>query len=195
MLIRIVNCETVNLFLSKTAYAERLGVQPSAVSNYIARGHLSPRAIRADGMINVALADADLSVSLDLVKSAGRGAETEAIAGPTAVVVDSEHLELSRSLLRARTAAAQAAATRAQIELATLRGDTLARAELEEAAFAAGQMVREAMEMRRGPLAARIVGLDVGAIVAVLAEADEACLTLAADEIERRFPPQAKPED
>jgi hypothetical protein len=46
--------------LTKSEYARRLGVQPAAVSNWVTRGRLSPRAIRPDGRINPVLADRQL---------------------------------------------------------------------------------------------------------------------------------------
>ncbi|HVH77165.1 MAG TPA: hypothetical protein VM755_19795 [Stellaceae bacterium] len=43
--------------ISKSEYAERRGVGESAVSNWIARGQLTPPALQADGSIDADLAD------------------------------------------------------------------------------------------------------------------------------------------
>ena len=60
------------MILTKAKFAERRGVAKSCVSNWIQRGHLTPPALRADGRINVELADQQLGVMVDLVRSLGQ---------------------------------------------------------------------------------------------------------------------------
>lgn len=52
--------------LSKSAYARRCGRTPASVSQWIKRGQLTPPAVRRDGKINVALADQQLAMTVDL---------------------------------------------------------------------------------------------------------------------------------
>jgi hypothetical protein len=87
----------------------------------------------------------------------------------------------------------RAAADKAEIELAELRGRTLDRAEVVDTTFQLGQMLREAMEARRAALAQRLAGLDGITMVSVLADADEADLTALADALERKFVPEKAP--
>jgi hypothetical protein len=47
--------------LSKSEFAVRRSVRPAAVSNWIVRGQLTAPAVRSDGKIDVALAEAQLA--------------------------------------------------------------------------------------------------------------------------------------
>src|SRR5207248_8047645 len=69
--------------LSKTEFAAQLGVKPSALSNYIARGDLNAPALRRDGTVDLVLAMRQLRNGLDLTRSTGLGAPGAAtIVGP-----------------------------------------------------------------------------------------------------------------
>jgi hypothetical protein len=57
--------------MTKTEYAAHAGVNQSAVSNWIKRRHLTPPALRPDGMIDAGIADMQLSRSVDPMMSAG----------------------------------------------------------------------------------------------------------------------------
>ena len=101
--------------LSKADLAVRLGVKPSAVSNYIARGKLTAPALRSDGTVDVALALRQLGKSLDLALSTGRGAPA------AAAIVERqrmpEDLSAQRTLVRARAVSAAVAAEQARRKL------------------------------------------------------------------------------
>lgn len=101
---------------------------------------------------------------------------------------DDDARDASYQASRARRESA--AATRAEIELAQLRGKTLDRAEVTDVAFRLGQMLREGMETRRVALAQRLVGLDVPAMIVALADADETHLAALADAIVRDLAPE-----
>jgi hypothetical protein len=84
---------------TKSEYASRLGVRPSAVSNYIARGQLTEPALRRDGRIDANLADQQLDVTLDAVRKAARpikpALESPSTPPSSAAVID---LDAGRSL-------------------------------------------------------------------------------------------------
>jgi hypothetical protein len=170
--------------ISKSAYAERLGVAPSAISNYVARGKLTAPALRHDGMIDVALADAQLGLNLDLIRSAGRGARPEMISGPSPEDAALDR-GAARSLLRARAAVAEAAALKAQIELGRIRGELVDRTGMEDTAHELGRQLRESIMTFVPLIAAALVGLDAAQIEAVLSAQIERCLNATADELER----------
>ena len=95
---------------TKAAFARRVGVKPSAVSNYIARGKLTAPALRADGTIDAALADQQLDIRLETVRRVGQLAKSTAadkvvgssdrFSRSSAEVVD---LSASRQLLQVRS--------------------------------------------------------------------------------------------
>ena len=100
---------------TKSGYARRIGVRPSAISNYIARRQLTPPAVRADGTIDAALADQQLDIRLDTIRRASRPAP----AAPAAEPID---FSSGRDLLRARALSASVAAERSRRALEHERG-------------------------------------------------------------------------
>jgi hypothetical protein len=116
--------------LSTTEYAHRLGVKQQTVSMWKRRGRLTAPALRADGMIDVALADQQLAGTLD-VMSAGRGGRAggrlfttgRRPASPSAAApADVVDLGAARDLLRARALSATIDAERKRRELEHERG-------------------------------------------------------------------------
>jgi hypothetical protein len=63
----------MRIILSKSEYGRLHHVAPATVRTWVYRGHLTPPALRSDGMIDVALADGQLRVRLDALKSTGKG--------------------------------------------------------------------------------------------------------------------------
>ena len=109
---------------TKSAYAKRIGVRPSAVSNYIARHKLTPPAIRPDGTIDAALADNQLDIRLETVRRAGQMSQRPGLSDPpaarsSAAVVD---LTASRALLDARVTVETIRAERMRRDLNEERG-------------------------------------------------------------------------
>jgi hypothetical protein len=56
---------------TKSEFARRLGVRASAVSNYVARGQISGAALLSDGRINGPVAEDQLKLTVDLIRSRG----------------------------------------------------------------------------------------------------------------------------
>lgn len=106
-------------FFTKSAYARRIGVRPSAISNYIARRKLTAPALRADGTIDAALADQQLDIRLETVRRAGQLSNRTGQATPAAEPID---FSSSRDLLRARALSAAVAAERGRRSLELERG-------------------------------------------------------------------------
>jgi len=123
--------------VSKIEYAQYAGVTPSAVSMWIKRNKLTAPALRADGTIDRALADAQLSGGgLDIVRHIGRGGSgapftgepgagpesAPAPAAPSAPAQLPEDQAASRLILRSRAVSAQVDAERKRRELNEERG-------------------------------------------------------------------------
>src|SRR5207248_3731103 len=84
--------------LSKSEFAAKLGVNLSAVSNYIARGKLTAPALRPDGTVDLELAMRQLRTGLDLARSTGLGAPgAAAIVGPWQPIERPEELSEQRT--------------------------------------------------------------------------------------------------
>src|SRR6266567_6593169 len=66
---RVYWCVVPPAPLTKAAYADRLGVSPSAVSKLIARHKLYPPALLDDGKIDPAIADRQLHAALNATAS------------------------------------------------------------------------------------------------------------------------------
>jgi len=107
--------------LTKAAYADRLGVSPSAVSKMIARGKLTESALCEDGRINVAVADRQLHAALNATASTSARNRRPHSRVPALVDADG-----AREAARKETRDAQAALARAEL-LARLIGDVEAR--------------------------------------------------------------------
>ena len=111
--------------LSKSQFARRCGVGQNAVSNWIKRRKLTAPALRADGTIDAAQADAQLGITIDPVMAASArqrpaGAALRSVpAAPAAEIVD---LTSARQLLRARALSASIDAERKRRELEHERG-------------------------------------------------------------------------
>ena len=107
--------------VSKRDLAARLGVKPSAISNYIARGKLTPPALRSDGSLDVALAIKQLRGRLDLARQAGRGSPV----GETLVARNAPENSAQRTLMRAKAVSAAVAAEQARRKLNEKTGKSL----------------------------------------------------------------------
>jgi hypothetical protein len=57
--------------LSKSDFAELIGVRPNAISNYIARGQIYGDALPASGGISVESAKMQLAFTVDPIRSLG----------------------------------------------------------------------------------------------------------------------------
>ena len=107
--------------LSKSAYARQRGRGPSAVSNWIRSGQLSPPALLPDGRINVELADLQLAERLDPVRSAAQRSSVGSNTG------SSDPAKVARAeYLRASALSAAVRAERERRELYAERGRTRA---------------------------------------------------------------------
>jgi len=82
--------------LSKSDYGRRHHVEPETVRSWIHRKHLTPPALRPDGMIDVALADAQLRERLDALKSIGKGDGPQELFQPPATATDGDDLNQLR---------------------------------------------------------------------------------------------------
>jgi len=100
--------------LSKAAFADRLGVSPSAVSKLIARGKLTDAALTDDGQVIVAVADRQLHAAIN--QTASQSARNRQPRSRVPALVDADG---------ARAAAARREAQDAQGALA--RAELLAR--------------------------------------------------------------------
>ena len=151
--------------LTKSEYARRLGVSPSAVSNWISRRRLTTPAMRADGMIDAALADQQLRVTIDVIRAAGQSRRGEipqltrtAPSGgrpPTAEPID---FAASRDLLRARADLQMMQAETRRRELAHQSGRYMLTSQVEAAWRQELSAVIEAMEGGFRDLAADLGG-------------------------------------
>ena len=103
--------------LSKSAYARLRGRGPSAVSNWIRSGQLSPPALLPDGRINVELADLQLAERLDPVRSAAQRSPVGSNTGSSDPVKEAQ-----AEYLRARALSAAIRAERERRELNAERG-------------------------------------------------------------------------
>ncbi len=108
--------------LSKSSYAAARGVTPGAVTNWIARGKLTPPALRADGKIDVELADKQLGLGLDPVRAASAGDRQHQQSAGGSTPGWSENEKASQQLLRARALSASVDAERKRRDLNAERG-------------------------------------------------------------------------
>lgn len=76
--------DTPTLIMSKTAFAARRGVGVSTVSKWIERKRISGDALTADGRINVTIAEQQLGIRLDVVRSEGARAASQIAGGDEA---------------------------------------------------------------------------------------------------------------
>jgi transposase-like protein len=166
--------------VSASNAAKRLGVHPSQITRGIQSGLIQDHAPPGLGRPLV-----DIEQAREARK---QGIDRSKQRGPAPAPETDDPRDPTYQVSRARRESA--AAAKAEIELAQLRGKTLDRAEVADAAFRLGQMLREAMETRRVALATRLAGLDAPAIISVLADADEAHLTALADAIARDLAPE-----
>lgn len=77
--------DQITSILTKSEYARLHGVKSHTVSMWIARGHLTPPALREDGMIDVELADMQLRERLHALKSTGKGSGPQSLFNGTPV--------------------------------------------------------------------------------------------------------------
>jgi hypothetical protein len=180
--------------------ARQLGVHPSQIRRNLKSGLIPNRGLPGRPLVDVDEARYARATGLDHSKQRGPSAHvTRSQAAPRSLTNVSE---IGNSAdegagsgtyqsWRARREAA--AAVTAEIELAKLRGEVLDRANLKDTAFTLGMELRRSMMDCVAQVAPRLLGLNVGAIIAVLTEAYEKCLVEIADELERRFP-DASPE-
>ena len=112
--------------LSKSAYARHRGISPAAISNFIARGKLTPPAVCPDGKIDPLLADAQLGAMVDPVMSASaRNRAPRPQPAAAATRVSTADMLASSQLLKARAMSATVAAERSRRELNLERGKYL----------------------------------------------------------------------
>jgi hypothetical protein len=135
--------------LTKAAFARRRGVRANTVSMWIKRGRLTAPALRRDGKINVALADQQLAMTLD-VMSAGRGGRaggnlfigSQSASPAAAAPVEIVDIDSARQLLKARALSATVDAERNLRKLNLERGRyVLAAQTLEVQAKLVGEFV------------------------------------------------------
>ena len=200
--------------VSASEAARRLGVDPSQITRGIQSGLIRDHAPPGLGRPIVDVVQAREARQSGLDRSKQRGIrsplfapdtpppaaatpapeppETVAAAPVAPAARDAAPEEEGRdpSYQASRARRETAAAEKAEIELAQLRGRTLARAEVMDVALRLGQMPRDALEARRIGLAQRLAGLDVPAMIGVLTDADEALLAALADAIERELVPE-----
>ncbi len=175
--------------------AAQLGVHPSQIRRNIKSGLIPNRGLPGRPLVDVDEARYARAKGLDHSKQRGPRAPLFASNGHVSVngadnQDASPHDEGETGTyqdFRSRREAAMAA--KAEIELAQLRGELLDRREVADAQFKLGRMLRDGLEMRRPALAQRLmglVGLELGAVMTILADADEAHLTAVADELGKR---------
>ena len=107
--------------LRKSAYAAHHGKSPAAVSAWIRRGQLTAPALRADGCIDVTLADRQLGLTVDPTRSAARQPKT-LLASPASGGPASSDDDAARQLMRAKAVIVQVQAMRAWRELQHEKG-------------------------------------------------------------------------
>jgi len=179
-----------------TEAARALGVHPSQIRRNLKAGLFPNRGLPGRPLVDVDEARYARAKGLDHSKQRGPRAPLFASNGHVpvdgadsgdAAAPDGEAGTTYQDF-RSRREAAMAA--KAEIELAQLRGEILDRREVANAEFKLGRMLRDGLEMRRPALAQRlvglVVGLELGAVTAILADADEAHLTAVADELGKR---------
>jgi len=121
--------------LTKAEFARTHGVKPTAVSNWIARGHLTAPALRADGTIDVALAEEQLGKRIKPVYQAAAMTRST----PSTSAADAGDLawapsqQASLQLLKARALTASVEAERKRRELMAERGRYMPAAGVEAA--------------------------------------------------------------
>jgi hypothetical protein len=178
-----------------TEAAKQLGVHPSQVRRNLKSGLIPNRGLPGRPLVDVDEARYARATGLDHSKQRGQRAPlfevrngatvAQSLSGDTLPLDDRGGETVTYQDWRARREAA--AAVKAEIELAKLRGETLDRAELEPACFELGRMLRDRMMNYIPEVSTRLVGLDVGAIIAVLTQTNEDCLRAMTDEIERKW--------
>jgi hypothetical protein len=109
------------LILSKSAFAARRGVGVSAISKFIARGHISGAAL-IGGRINVEVAETQLSLRLDAVRSVGAIAAAQVGSGALQSIAGGASFKASLEILQARALSASVDAERKRRELNAERG-------------------------------------------------------------------------
>lgn len=157
--------------------ARQLGVHKSTVSRQVANGIIPNHGTDDKPLIDVEEARRARELGLDFSKQ----------RAPAPAAAPAPREDLGPTYQGARGRREQALAEKAEIELKRLRGETLDRGEVTDAAFALGQMLREALETRRAALAQRLAGLEAGQILALLEDADAQHLAAFADAVESRF--------
>lgn len=162
--------------------ARQLGLSHSTISRQLAAGVF--RNLGTDKVPLLLVSEVREARARGLDQSKQRGPEAPLNAPPLAAP---DAPDGGPTYQGARGRREAALAEKAELELKRLRGETLDRAEVTEAAFGVGQMLREALETRRPGLAQRLAGLEPGAILAALQEADEQHLRAFADAVENRF--------
>lgn len=110
------------ILMRKIDFAKRCGVTPAAVSQWISRGKLGPPALRRDGTIDVALADQQLGLRLEIARHVSHGGGLLSGRPPAAAPAAIEDLDGARALAKAKTTLAEIAAEKARRELELQRG-------------------------------------------------------------------------
>jgi hypothetical protein len=164
----------VRQIVRKSAYASHRGCSPAYVSKLIREGKLTSPAITPDDLIDVALADAQLSAMSDPARVDDQ--------------VDAQLQEAAASddqptFAAAKTRREEANANIAEMELAKRRGELVDRQSVFDAFYEIGVQVRDALSARRLQLAQSLAVLtDPAAIALAIDEADRAmCEKIAAD--------------
>jgi hypothetical protein len=120
---------------TKSEFADLLGVNRAAISNYIKRQKLTAPALTADGRINVELALAQLGRTVDPVAQASSMARRGSPPSPTLTPADasdwSPSAQASTQLLRARALSASVDAERKRRDLMAERGKYMLAAQAE----------------------------------------------------------------
>jgi hypothetical protein len=169
-------------FLSKKGYAEHRGCSPAYVSKLIRLGKLAAPALTRDGMVDVALADAQLAGQADPARQAVAEPlplepELPEASGPAAATFAAS---------KARREAA--AADLAEIELAKKRGELVDRVSVHDAGFDVGALLRDRLATRRSELASLLATItDVDDAIARLEAADRKLCEDLAEDARRRL--------
>lgn len=137
---------------TQTEVADAIGLSQSAVSKWVQKGVVKPR--RSDGAIHAATAKAAIDIARD------PDGALKGIAGAAALGNDSpasKELTVPTQLAKARTASAIVSAQKQQIELQRLKGELIAKTDVEAAIRTAQVIVIERLEGLPGLLAARVM--------------------------------------
>jgi hypothetical protein len=146
--------------LSKSAYAARRGRGPSSVSNWIRGGQLSPPALRSDGKIDAAAADAQLAQRVNPVRAAAAVITRQ----PVVPAANEAPASWQDKYFRARAQSAAIRAERERRELNAERGRyVLAEKAREE--FARGIMEHLMSVEQSLPDLADRLGVGVGGLI------------------------------